>query len=78
MNNNLVNRDNKRCNCCSKHVPLPHLLHEVNGEYVCPTSYTNMLSLLSEYRRHNGRPPGTVRKFYSEFVQRLAEQSWTR
>lgn len=73
----LVPIEGNRCICCTKHIPLPHLLHEMdNGEYLCPTTYCNVLSLLSEYRRSGGRPPGSVRKHYSEYVQQLAHKSW--
>lgn len=74
----LVPAEDNKCLCVGKHVPLPHLLHQLDdGEYVCPTTYCNVLSLLSEYRLHGGRPPGSVRKHYSDFVQRLAHKNYT-
>lgn len=78
MSNKLVVAEDNVCKCVGKHVPLPHLLHEMsNGEYVCPTTYCNVLSLLSEYKREGGRPPGSVRKHYSDYVQRLAREAYT-
>ena len=78
------------CPCVSKHVPLPTQFHKhhVIPKYLggtdtaenllilCPTTHYNIHSLLQKYARYKGTPPGSVRKHYSDFVQRLAKQAW--
>lgn len=67
----------KECLCVGKHVPLPHRLYKINTSagvvWVCPTTYENILVLRDEYRKHHGRPPGSVRKHFSDFVQKIAD-----
>jgi hypothetical protein len=64
----------KACVCCSKHVPLPTRLKDYNGVLVCPTTFDN----IHEYRRVwleiGSRPPGSIRKHFSEYVQKVVEQ----
>lgn len=85
----IVGKENL-CKCVSKHVPLPTVLHNhhiipkylggsedaSNKVYLCPTTHDNVHSLLRAYAKHGGRPPGSVRKHYSEFVEDLAHRAW--
>lgn len=64
------------CSCVSKHVPLPIYLVKYEEEYLCPSSYYNLLSLLEEFNRYGGTPPGWVCKHYSPFVRNLATLSY--
>ncbi len=78
------------CKCVGKHVPLPTVLHShhivpvylgggdesSNRVYLCPTTHDNVHSLLRQYAKYKGRPPGSVRKHYSEYVEHLAERAW--
>lgn len=65
------------CSCVGKHVPLPHKLYLLDGIYVCPTTYHNIMSLLDEYKRAKMVPPGSVRKHYSDFVQQIASRLYS-
>ena len=64
----------KECKCCNKHVPLPIVLKEFNGIKLCPTTFSNVM----EYQRlcfeFNGRPPGSIRKHFSEYVQKIVDR----
>ena len=66
------------CKCVNKHVPLPiELKPLIMGEeviYLCPTSFDNLMRLLEEYTSAGGRPPGSVRKHYSEYIQGIAAE----
>lgn len=78
------------CPCVSKHVPRPTVLHnhhivpkylgggndKANLILLCPNSHDNIHSLLRQYGKFGGRPPGYIRKHYSEFVQDLAHRGW--
>lgn len=78
------------CPCVGKHVPLPTQFHKhhivplylggsndkSNLFVLCPTTHYNIHALLQKYGRNGGTPPGSVRKHYSDFVQRLAKQAW--
>ena len=65
----------RECKCCGKHVPLPTVLKEYNGISVCPTTFAN----INEYKRLwtsiGSRPPGNIRKHFSEYVQQIVEQT---
>ena len=64
----------KMCLCCSKHVPKYHKTFlVVDNIYVCPTTYENVLCLEEEYKKYKGRPPGSVRKHFSDYVQYLVQ-----
>jgi hypothetical protein len=65
----------KECKCCNKHVPLPTVLREYNGIVVCPTSFANILEYTRIWNTIGSRPPGSVRKHFSEFVQQIVEES---
>jgi hypothetical protein len=65
----------KECKCCNKHVPLPTVLREYNGIVVCPTSFANILEYTRIWNAIGSRPPGSVRKHFSEFVQQIVEES---
>lgn len=80
IDNTVVNVEYRTCNCSNKHVPKPHKLIKVElGEaeteyYLCPTTFYNLRALLDLWRECHGEPPGSVRKHFSEFVQRLAKE----
>jgi hypothetical protein len=80
IDSEVVDIEYRTCNCSNKHVPKPHKLIKVEiGEaeteyYLCPTSYYNLTNLLDEWRMCNGEPPGSTRKHYSEYIQRLARE----
>ena len=65
----------KMCKCCTKHVPLPTRLKEYDGIAVCPTTFDN----IHEYKRVwldiGKRPPGNIRKHFSEYVQQIVKES---
>lgn len=65
----------KMCKCCTKHVPLPTRLKEYDGIVVCPTTFDN----IHEYKRVwldiGKRPPGNIRKHFSEYVQQIVKES---
>lgn len=68
----LVSSKNKECSCVGKHIPLPSVLVEVvladkSLVYVCPTTYHNLV----QFQRLRN-PPGSVRKHFSDYVQRIA------
>jgi hypothetical protein len=72
--NNLEN--GSKCNCVGKHVPLPLTLYYIGHltdteMYLCPTAYENFLAWQAERRKYQGRPPGSVRKHFSDFIQNL-------
>lgn len=68
----------KMCKCCTKHVPLPTRLKEYEGEVVCSTTFDN----IHEYKRVwldiGKRPPGNIRKHFSEYVQHIVKESVDR
>jgi len=68
----------KMCKCCTKHVPLPTRLKEYEGEVVCSTTFDN----IHEYKRVwldiGKRPPGNIRKHFSEYVQQIVKESVDR
>lgn len=72
---NIVNIEGRECKCVGKHVPLPMRLYEVvineSVVHLCPTAYQNYLSYKDEHVMHKGRPPGSVRKHYSDYIQSL-------
>ena len=65
----------KECKCCSKHVPLPTRLKEYDGLMVCPTTFDNIHEYKRVWSDIGKRPPGSVRKHFSEYVQQIVEQS---
>lgn len=65
----------KECKCCNKHVPLPTVLREYSGVVVCPTTFANILEYTRIWNAIGSRPPGSVRKHFSEFVQQIVESS---
>lgn len=71
----------RECNCVGKHVPLALIVYRVElptGRfvYLCPTSRSNLESLLEEYEKNDGRPAGAVRKHYSDYIQSLTNEIW--
>ncbi len=63
----------KQCKCCSKHVPLPTVLKEYNGETICPTTFANILEYKRIWTAIGSRPPGSIRKHFSDYVQQIVE-----
>lgn len=61
------------CKCCTKHIPKPVSLSEVNGVSLCPTSACNLDMLLVAWDDYKGEPPGYVLKHYSAYVRGLAK-----
>lgn len=65
----------KECKCCGKHVPLPVRLKEYNGIKVCPTTFDNIVEYKRVWNEIGKRPPGNIRKHFSDYVQQLVEQT---
>lgn len=65
----------KDCKCCSKHVPLPTVLKEYNGNVVCPTTFSNIVEYKRIWLQGGKRPTGNIRKHFSEYVQNIVEES---
>jgi hypothetical protein len=65
----------KECKCCNKHVPLPTVMREFSGVTVCPTTFVNINEYTRLWKMIGSRPPGNIRKHFSEFVQQLVEKT---
>ena len=65
----------KDCKCCGKHVPLPTTFKEYNGITVCPTTFSNIIEYKRIWAAAGKRPPGGVRKHFSDYVQDIVENS---
>jgi len=65
----------KECKCCGKHVPLPTVLRQYNEIMLCPTTYANVIEYTRLWKELNGRPAGSIRKHFSEFVQQIVEEA---
>jgi hypothetical protein len=65
----------KECKCCGKHVPLPTVLKEYNGLMVCPTTFSNIIEYTRIWNSLEKRPPGNIRKHFSEYVQGIVENN---
>ena len=63
----------KECKCCSKHVPLPTTLKEYSGSMLCPTTFANVIEYKRLWKAIGSRPPGNIRKHFSDYVQQLVE-----
>jgi hypothetical protein len=63
----------KECKCCGKHVPLPTILKEYNGIKLCPTTFANVIEYKRLWSNIGSRPPGNIRKHFSEYVQNIVE-----
>lgn len=64
----------KECKCCNKHVPLPIVLKEFNGIKLCPTTFSNVIEYQRICTEFNGKPPGNIRKHFSEYVQKIVKE----
>ena len=64
----------KECKCCSKHVPLPTVLREFEGNTLCPTTFANVVEYSRLWNSIESRPPGHIRKHFSDFVQQIVEK----
>jgi len=65
----------KACKCCGKHVPLPTVLKEYNGIFLCPTTFANVIEYKRIWTASGKRPPGNIRKHFSDYVQQLVEET---
>jgi len=65
----------KQCKCCGKHVPLPTVLKEYNGVCLCPTTFANVVEYKRLWKTIGSRPPGNIRKHFSDYVQQLVEKT---
>lgn len=65
----------KECKCCNKHVPLPTVMRDFNGAIVCPTTFANLMEYTRLWNVIGHRPPGNIRKHFSDFVQQIVENS---
>jgi len=65
----------KECKCCGKHVPLPIVLKEFNETTLCPTTYYNVLEYKKLWEKLGHRPPGSLSKHFSEYVQTVVQSS---
>lgn len=65
----------KECKCCNKHVPLPTVMRDYNGTVVCPTTFANILEYVRIWTAIGSRPPGSIRKHFSDYVQQIVEES---
>ena len=63
----------KECKCCGKHVPLPTTLKEYAGYMLCPTTFANVVEYKRLWKSLGNRPPGNIRKHFSDYVQQLVE-----
>ena len=63
----------KECRCCNKHVPLPIVLKEFNGIKLCPTTFSNVMEYQRVWNELGTRPPGNIRKHFSDYVQKIVE-----
>lgn len=63
----------KECKCCGKHVPLPTTLKEYSGYVLCPTTFANVIEYKRLWKSLGARPPGNIRKHFSDYVQQLVE-----
>lgn len=68
----------KQCKCCSKHVPLPTTMKSYNGIVVCPTTLQNIIEYKRIWESFGSRPMGAIRKHFSEYVQKIVEDSITK
>ncbi len=73
---NIYQEKAKECKCCGKHVPLPTVLKEYNGIIVCPTTFSNITEYARIWNSIGGRPTGSIRKHFSEYVQQIVENNY--
>ncbi len=67
----------KECKCCGKHVPLPTTLKHFNGLIVCPTTFENIVEYKRIWDSAGVRPNGSIRKHFSEYVQKIVESTYS-
>ena len=75
---NIYQEKAKECKCCGKHVPLPTTLKEYEGNIVCPTTFANIIEYVRIWNASGGRPPGSIRKHFSEYVQQIVEGQFSK
>lgn len=63
----------KECKCCTKHVPLPTTLKSYSDIVLCPTTYYNVIEYKRIWDSYGSRPPGNIRKHFSEYVQSIVD-----
>lgn len=75
-----MNNLDHECVCVQRHVPLPMALKSLQvGEdvlYLCPTTYANVMDLLTEFRIRDTLPPGRITKHYSKYVREICLRLW--
>lgn len=71
-----MSRIDIECKCVGKHVPLPTKLVDYSGVKVCPTTYENILEYRKMWEVLGVEPPGSIRKHFSEYVQKLVRESF--
>jgi hypothetical protein len=54
---------------------LPILLREYEGITLCPTTFANVLEYKRIWESFGSRPSGSVRKHFSDYTQKIVEQS---
>jgi hypothetical protein len=68
------------CACVEKHVPLPVTTKSLRvGKEVldiCPTSWYNVMELMTAFKMHGTVPPGRVTKHYSRYVREICLRLW--
>ena len=73
-------REPVKCECTARHVPLPMTYRylRMGGEAVvlCPTTFENVMDLLTHFKTHGTLPPGSVTKHYSKYVRDVALRLW--
>ena len=65
----------RECKCCGKHVPLPTVLKEYNGNSLCPTTFANVLEYKRIWKLAGHRPMGNIIKHFSDYVQQIVEET---
>lgn len=82
----------QHCMCVSDHNPNPMELHRhhiwplgMNGPdeddnivWLCPTSHVNVHELLRAWMGFGGEPTWSIRKYFSPYIRRLAEDGFDR
>lgn len=68
------------CLCVEKHVPLPVTLKslKVGGETLalCPTTWYNIMELMTVFKEYDTVPPGRITKHYSKYVREICLRLW--
>lgn len=82
----------RRCVCVTEHRPRPDELHshhvwplseggtDETSEmlWLCPTMHVNVHELWRLFKRHEGRPPWPVLRYYSQYCRQVVQRGWDR